>query len=125
MDALAERVEVLAAVGIEQDDFAVEDVAALGEPQFREVARERLAGAGPGIDVPALPEGDGAEPVPFGLVRPALARREVLGRAGELGEQWWLQRQRHGCLNLMRAVTAPRSRDDPRQRKRYQHQRRR
>ena len=97
VDALAERVEVLAALGVEEDDLAVEDVAPGGKEELREVAAQRLAAARLDVDVRAVDEGDGAETVPFGLVRPTLAGRQVLGRPGELGEQWWLEGQRHGC----------------------------
>ena len=97
MDALAERVEVLAAVLVEEHDLAVEHVAALREGQLGEVAAQRLPAARLQIDVRAVDEGDGAESVPFGLVHPAGARRQLLCRAGELGEQRWLEGQRHGC----------------------------
>ena len=45
MDALAERVEVLAALGVEQHDLAVQHVAAFGERELGEVAAQRLAAA--------------------------------------------------------------------------------
>ena len=56
---------------VEEHDLAVEDVAAVGEGQLREVAAQRLAAARLQIDVRAVDEGDGAESVPFGLVHPA------------------------------------------------------
>ena len=45
VDALAERVEVLPAVGVEEHDLPVEHVAALREGQLGEVAAQRLAAA--------------------------------------------------------------------------------
>ena len=100
MDALAERVEVLPAVGVEEHDLAVEHVAALREGQLGEVAAQRLAAARLQVDVRAVDEGEGAESVPFGLVHPAVAGRQLLGRTGELGEQWWREGQRHGAAHL-------------------------
>ena len=73
---------------VEEHDLAVEDVAARGEGELGEVARERLAVARLEVDVVAVDEGDRAEAVPLGLVDPAVARRQALavlascGRAG-------------------------------------------
>ena len=78
VDALAERVEVLAALVVEEHDLAVEHVAARREAQLGEVARQRLAVARLQVDVAAVDEGDGAEAVPLGLVHPAVSGRERL-----------------------------------------------
>ena len=82
MDALAERVEVLAALIVEEHDLAVQDVATFGKRKFGEVPAHRLPAARLQIDVRAVDEGDGPEAVPLGLVHPALAGRQLLaGRA--------------------------------------------
>ena len=100
VDALAERVEVLPAVGVEEDDLPVEHVAALGEGQFREVAAQRLPAARLQVHVRAVDEGERAESVPLGLVDPARARRQLLRRTGELREERWREGQRHGAAHI-------------------------
>src|SRR4051812_17897912 len=95
VDALAERVEVLAALVVEPHDLAVEDVAPLGELQLGEVAGQRLAVARLQVDAVAVDERDRAEAVPLRLVDPAVALREGLLRLGELGEEGRAQRQGH------------------------------
>src|SRR5262245_18967545 len=92
MDALAEGVEVLAALIVEEHDLAVHDGGARGELELGEVASHRLARARLQIDLIALDEGDGAEPVPLGFVDPLIARRQLLRRAGELREEGWPER---------------------------------
>ena len=102
VDPLAERVEVLAALVVEQHDLAVEHVAALGERQLGEVARHRLAAARLQVDLAAVDEGERAEAVPLGLVDPAVAERERLGGAGELREDGRLERQGHPAMKTQR-----------------------
>ena len=90
MDALAERVEVLPALRVEQHHLAVEHVATVGEGQLGEVAPHRLAAARLQVDVGPVDERERAEPVPLGLVHPAGAGggasspggRAAGGRAG-------------------------------------------
>ena len=82
VDALAEHVEVLAALVVEEDDLAVEHVAALGERELGEVAAQRAAVARLQVDVGAVDEGDRAEPVPLGLVGVALAGRGAPSPSG-------------------------------------------
>ena len=102
VDPLAERVEVLAALVVEQHDLAVEHVAALGELQLGEVARHRLAAARLEVDLAAVDEGERPEAVPLGLVDPAVAERERLGGAGELREDGRLERQGHPAMKTQR-----------------------
>ena len=85
MDALAERVEVLPALLVEQHDLAVEHVAAGRERELGEVAAQRLAVARLQVDVVAVDERDRAEAVPLGLVAPAVAGRQRLRRCGRAG----------------------------------------
>jgi len=96
VDPLAERVEVLPALLIEEHDLAVQDIAALREGELGEVPAQRFPAARLQIDVRAIDEDDGAESVPFGLIRPARTGWQSLRRTRELGEQWWLVGQRHG-----------------------------
>ena len=63
MDALAERVEVLAPVRVAHDDLAVEHVAPGGKRELGEVAAERLAVARLQEDLLAVHEGQAAEAV--------------------------------------------------------------
>ena len=100
VDALAEGVEVLPAVGVEEDDLPVEHVAALREGQFREIAAQRLPAARLQVYVRAVDEGERAESVPLGLVDPARARRQLLRRTGELREERWREGQRHGAAHI-------------------------
>ena len=100
VDALAERVEVLPAVGVEEDDLPVEHVAALREGQFREIAAQRLPAARLQVYVRAVDEGERAESVPLGFVDPARARRQLLRRTGELREERWREGQRHGAAHI-------------------------
>ena len=86
--------DVLAVVA-EDDDLAVEHVAAGREAQLGEVARQRAPVARLQLDVVAVHERDAAEAVPLGLVDPAFAGRQLLGRPGELREERWCERQRH------------------------------
>jgi hypothetical protein len=103
VDALAERVEVLAALGVEEDDLAVEHVAPGGELQLGEVAAQRLAVARLEVDVLTVDEGDRPEAVPLGLVDPAVALGEGLGGAGELGEDRRGERKGHAADPTRRA----------------------
>ena len=104
VDPLAERVEVLPAVLVEQDDLAVEHVAAVGEPQLGEVAGERAAVTGLEVDVLAVDERDRAEAVPLGLVDSSPSPGgQLLGGAGELGEQ----RGREGEGHVPQEITKP------------------
>ena len=73
MDALLERLEVLAALRRADDELPVEDVAALGEAQLGEVATERLAVSRLDVDVVPVDERDGPEAVPLRLVEPSVA----------------------------------------------------
>ena len=126
MDALRQRVEVGGGVAIEafgvDDDLPVEDVPAGREPELGEVALQRLAAAGeederraPGgrrravVRAEAVRPADGRlgvherdcpEPVPLGLVRPAVAGGQARLPAGELRGERGLQRQRHGGATL-------------------------
>ena len=60
-----------------------------------EVARQRLAVARLQLDVVAVDERDAAKAVVLGLVGPALAVRQCLARACQLGQHGRFQRQRH------------------------------
>ena len=79
------RVEHLAAVVVEDDQLAVDHVAALGQHQLGEVAQQRLAAAGLQVDLVAVDEGERAEAVVLGLVGPLLALGQGLARERELG----------------------------------------
>ena len=71
MDALLQRAERDAAVGVAHHDLAVEHVAARREVELGEVAVERLIVARAELDVVAVDERDHAEAVPLRLVREA------------------------------------------------------
>jgi hypothetical protein len=101
MDPLAERVEVLPALRVEQDDLAVEDVAPRRERQLGEVARERPAVARLQVDLAVVHERQRAKPVPLGLVDPARAGRERARRLGELGQDRGCEGQRHGVRDAI------------------------
>ncbi len=90
VDALPEGVERPG-----DDDLAVEDAAAVGEPQLGEVAGQRAPVARLELDVVAVHERDGAEAVPLGLVGPAVAVGERGSRARELGQERRVERQGH------------------------------
>ena len=83
------------ALGVEEHDLAVEHVAARGERQLGEVARQRPAVARLQVDLAAVDERDRAEAVPLRLVGPAVAGRQRARRLGELREDGWGERQRH------------------------------
>ena len=100
VDALAERVEELAAVGAVDDDLAVEHDARVGERELREVARQRTAVARLQVHVAAVDERDRAEAVPLRLVGPALALGQLGPRARELGWDRGRQGQAHGWRRL-------------------------
>ena len=93
MDAVLKPVEDLLAVGVEDDELAVEDVAAVGELELREVAAQRLAAARLDVDVVAVDEDDCAEAVPLGLVRPLVALGQCLARERELRLDRGLERE--------------------------------
>src|SRR3954452_15282843 len=100
MDALAEEVELLDAVD-DHDQLAVEDDFLLWQREdvgddLGEVAVHRLAVAALEGHVVAVAEHDRAEAVPLRLEAPALALRQLLRRAGELGLDRRLQRKGHG-----------------------------
>src|SRR5206468_1587978 len=78
----------------EDDDLAVEDVAA-GEAQVGEVAAERLAIARLQEAVLAVDEDEGAEAVPLGLVGPAGALGQAGAWPGELRQHRRREWQRH------------------------------
>ena len=95
VDALAERVEVLPSLLVEQHDLAVEHVAAVRELELGEVARERAPVARLQVHVAAVHERDRAEAVPLRLVAPAVPAGKRLRGAGELGQQRRCERERH------------------------------
>src|SRR3954452_5403809 len=78
------------------DELAVEDVAARGELDLREVARHRLAVARLQVALAAVDEGDRAKAVPLGLICPAVAPRQRGSGPGQLGQDGRLERERHG-----------------------------
>ena len=80
MDALAERVEVLVAVGVADDDLPVEHVAAGGKGELGEVAPERLAVARLQEHLVAVDEREAAEPVELHLVAVVIALGQLLAR---------------------------------------------
>jgi hypothetical protein len=98
MQAVLERIELLPPVGVEDDQLAVEHVAALGESNLGEVAAQRLAASRLHVDVLAVDVDDRAEPVVLRLVCPALALRQDRARQGELGLDRGLQGQRHVAI---------------------------
>jgi hypothetical protein len=102
MHALAQEVEVLTAVGGEDDDLAVQHVAPRGEGQVGEVPGQRLAVARLDVHRLAVHEDDRAEAVPLGLIRPAAGLDgQGLGRFRQLRQGRNAQGQSHasGTLN--------------------------
>ena len=95
------------AVGVEEDDLAVEHVAALGERELGEVARQRAAVARLQVDLAAVDEGDRAEAVPLRLVDPAVAGRQRARRLGELREDGWGEGQRHAARCYPEGISRP------------------
>ena len=91
MDALLQRVEVLAAGGVLDHDLAVEHVAAGRELELREITLERLAAAGLDLQLLAVDEHDRAEAVVLGLICPLLASRQLGASSRQLGLDRWLQ----------------------------------
>ena len=90
-----ERVEHLAAVVVEDDQLAVDHVAALGEDELGEVAEQRLCAAGLQEDLVAVDERDRSEAVVLRLVGPLLALGQDLAGKRELGLDRRLERERH------------------------------
>jgi hypothetical protein len=95
MNPLAERVEVLAAAVIEQDDLPVHDVPTGREGEFGEIAGERLAVARLQDHLALVDERDAAEAVPLGLIHPLLPLGQRLRRPGELRHDRHRQLKRH------------------------------
>jgi len=71
VDALPQEVELGPASRVEKNDLTVDDVASGREAQLGEVARQRLATARLQVGVVTVDEGQAAEAIPLGLVRPA------------------------------------------------------
>ena len=72
VDALLERLEVLAALGGADDELAVQHVAAMWEAELGKVAAEPLAVSRLDVDVVAVHERDGPKAVPLRLEEPAV-----------------------------------------------------
>src|ERR1700757_1975186 len=96
MDPVLKRVEVLMAVVGVDDDLAIDDVATDGEAELWEIPAQGLPAPRLNENVLAVDEDDRAETVELRLVRPLVAERQLLSRAGELGRDGRLERQRHG-----------------------------
>src|ERR1700733_14367085 len=109
MDALAERVEVLATGVVAYDDLAVEHVTPGGQHELGEVAPERLAVARLQEAVFAVDEGEAAKAVELDLVDVLLADRQLLARQRQLRLDGRAQRERRDspCLGLDAALAAP------------------
>ena len=73
VQAVLEQVEDLAAVVAEDQELAVEDVAALGEDELGEVAGERLRTARLQVEIVTVDERERAEAVVLRLVGPVVA----------------------------------------------------
>src|ERR1700733_1053898 len=97
MDALSERVEVLVAVGVADDDLAVQHIATCGKLELGEVAPERLAVARLQEYLLAVDERNAAKAVELDLVAVVLALGQLLARERQLRLERRLQRQAH-CL---------------------------
>src|ERR1700684_1682403 len=95
MDALAERVEVLAAVRVADHDLAVEHVAPGREHELREVAPERLAASRLQEQLLAVHEGKAAKAVELDLVAVLLPLGKRPPRKRQLGLQRRLDREAH------------------------------
>src|ERR1700681_894286 len=86
MDALLKGAEVETVFGHDHD-LAIQHDLGLSQPsegweQLGKVARHRASAAADQLDVVAVPEDEGAETVPFGLVLPAVALRNAGLRGG-------------------------------------------
>ena len=95
VQALLERVEVLHALGVADDDLPVEHVPARHELELGEVAAQRAPRARLQGDVVPVHEGERAEAVVLGLVAPPLTLRKRRARLGELGGERRSQGKRH------------------------------
>lgn len=98
MKPVLEGVELLAPSGPEDDQLAVDDVAAAGELDLGEVAPQGLAVARLEEDVVAVDEGERPEAVELRLERPAVTLRQLLSRQGELGSYRRIQGEDGTCL---------------------------
>ena len=109
MDALPERVEVLASLLIAHDDLAVEHVAPGGKLELGEVAPERLARARLQEDLIAVDEGQTAKAVELDLIDVVLTDGQLLARERELGLDGGLEREGHlgGCIEASRRIIEP------------------
>ena len=87
MDALPERVEVLAPACVAHDDLAVDHVAAWREAQLGEVARQRPVVARADLGLVTVDEDDRAKAVPLRLEGPAGLFRQAAPRARELRKE--------------------------------------
>ena len=105
VDALAERVEVLAAVRAANDDLAVEHITAGGQDQLGEVAPEWLGRARLEEHLLAVDEREAAKAVELDLVGEVLADGQRLARERKLGLDRRLQGQCHRALRA--AGSAP------------------
>src|SRR3954451_23210690 len=95
MDALAEEVELLVALAVD-DDLPVEHVAPGGEAQLGEVAGQVAPVARLEGDAVTVDEGDAAKAVPLRLEGPVVGAGQCAARARELREDRRLERKRHG-----------------------------
>src|SRR4029077_9817510 len=95
VDALPERIEVLAAVRAAHHDLAVQHVASWREAQLREVAAEGFAPARLQEHLVAVDEDQAAKAVELDLIDVAVPLRKLLARERELGLDRRLQRQGH------------------------------
>ena len=88
-------IEDLAAILVEDDQLAVDHVAALRQHQLGEVAQQRPGPARLQVDLVAVDERERAEAVVLRLVRPLLALGQDLAREGQLGLDRRLDRKGH------------------------------
>ena len=93
VEAVLERVELLAAVGVEDHQLAIEHVAAGRELELGEVATQRLARSRLKEEVVAVDERQHPKAVELRLVHPLLALGHLLAGERQLGLDGRLQGQ--------------------------------
>src|SRR6202789_510649 len=84
MDPFLQRVEFEVAIGVADDQLAIQDPAPRREAQLREVAGQFLAAAGLDIGVLAVDEDDRPKAVELRLVGPLLAQRQLFAGQRQL-----------------------------------------
>ncbi len=112
VQAVLEGVEDLDPVLAEDQQLAVDDVAALREDELGKVARQRAAASRLQEELAVVDEGERPEAVVLGLIGPALPRRQGLARERQLRLDRRLEGQRHATsLAFVPAPEPPRECD--------------